>query len=100
MANSILIERRFCGPPDSGNGGYVCGRLAWFLEGLVLVRLQAPPPLQANLEVRRTSAGLELVHGGDVVAWARAAEVSLEAVLKMVENQNRVGPAQRIDLAI
>ena len=25
---SIIIDKRYCGPPNSGNGGYVCGRLA------------------------------------------------------------------------
>jgi len=25
---SIVIDRRFCGPPKSANGGYVCGLLA------------------------------------------------------------------------
>lgn len=25
---SLVIDRRFLGPPNSGNGGYVCGRLA------------------------------------------------------------------------
>ncbi len=28
-ANRLLvIGRRFCGPPGSGNGGYTCGMLA------------------------------------------------------------------------
>lgn len=78
MANSILIERRFCGPPDSGNGGYVCGRLASFLEGPALVRLQGPPPLHVDMEVRKARAGVELVHSGTVIAWARTAEVAIE----------------------
>jgi hypothetical protein len=25
---TMTIARRFCGPPNSENGGYVCGRLA------------------------------------------------------------------------
>ena len=30
MQNTIptIIRKRFCGPPNSGNGGYVCGLLA------------------------------------------------------------------------
>ena len=76
--DSILIERRFCGPPDSGNGGYTCGRLAAFVEGPALVRLQVPPPLGVEMTVRKAAAGVELVNGATVVAWARASEVALQ----------------------
>jgi len=78
MADSILIERRYCGPPDSGNGGYVSGRLAAHIEGPALVRLQVPPPLGVEMEVRKAGAGVELVHAGIVVAWARPSSVSLQ----------------------
>ena len=76
-ANSIIIERRFCGPPESGNGGYVSGRLAAFIEGPALVRLQVPPPLGVEMTVRKAAGGVELVHGARVIAWARASEVAL-----------------------
>jgi hypothetical protein len=79
MADTITIDRRYCGPPDSGNGGYVCGRLAAYTGEPAQVRLLAPPPLGVELEVRRTPSGVELVHAGNVVAWARPAEVALEA---------------------
>jgi len=29
----IVIPKRFCGPPTSGNGGYTCGRIAAFIDG-------------------------------------------------------------------
>ena len=48
----LEIAERFCGPPNSGNGGYVCGLLAKHLTGTVTVRLKAPPPLKTKL--RRT----------------------------------------------
>ena len=31
---TIRIERRFCGPPDSANGGYLSGRLARYIAGI------------------------------------------------------------------
>jgi len=74
----ILIERRFCGPPDSGNGGYVCGRLAAHIEGPALVRLQVPPPLETELAVRPAGDGVELVAGATVIAWARPATLELD----------------------
>jgi hypothetical protein len=76
--DTVLIERRFCGPPDSGNGGYTSGRLAEFIEGPALVRLQVPPPLGIEMTVRKAAGGVEMVHGASVVAWARAAEVTLQ----------------------
>src|SRR5688572_7007607 len=79
MADTITIDRRYCGPPDSGNGGYVSGRLAAFLEGPVQVRLQVPPPLGVELEVRKSGETVELVHGGTLIARARPAEVAPEA---------------------
>ena len=27
ISTTLSISRRFCGPPNSGNGGYVCGLL-------------------------------------------------------------------------
>jgi len=78
MAQTITIAQRFCGPPDSGNGGYVCGRLAAFVNGTAAVRLEVPPPLEAEMQVKETGSGIEMVHGATVVALARSAEVSLE----------------------
>jgi len=66
----ITIERRFRGPPNSGNGGYVCGRLAMFIEGDARVRLMTPPPLELPLQVFDTSDGVELCHQDQVVARA------------------------------
>ena len=40
----IVIKSRFNGPPDSGNGGYVCGVVASAVEGPSIVTLRKPPP--------------------------------------------------------
>jgi hypothetical protein len=45
MTDSLVIPSRFCGPLDSGNGGYVCGRIAAYVSGPVTVTLRRPPPL-------------------------------------------------------
>jgi hypothetical protein len=34
IAEVMTIPRRFNGPPRSGNGGYVCGRLASYLQAV------------------------------------------------------------------
>jgi hypothetical protein len=61
----LRIEERYRGPPDSGNGGYVCGLVAGFLGGSAEVTLRRPPPLDRTLLVRelRTAAGLDQLGG-------------------------------------
>jgi len=48
---ALTVARRYRGPPTSGNGGYVCGLLAATLREDLRVRLVAPTPLDAPLEV-------------------------------------------------
>jgi hypothetical protein len=75
---SIMIDRRYCGPPNSGNGGYVCGRLARYIGGGAEVTLRTPPPLNKKLDVAATDEGtFELRDGATVVAAGRRASVEL-----------------------
>lgn len=66
----MVISSRYCGPPDSGNGGYVCGRLAHYADGPVKVRLIRPPPLDTPLEVLDTGAAIELRDAEGLIARA------------------------------
>jgi hypothetical protein len=72
---SIVIDRRFRGPADSGNGGYTAGLLAGFVGGTAEVRLMAPPPLDTPIAVIVDDAGAELRVGDGVIARARPAAV-------------------------
>jgi hypothetical protein len=54
VSDRIVIDRRFCGPPDSANGGYVCGLVAAHVDGTAEVTLRLPPPLETPLRVART----------------------------------------------
>jgi hypothetical protein len=74
----IVIDSRFCGPPNSGNGGYVCGRVAEFIDGPAVIRLHVPTPLGVELSVRRTETGILLVQGDTVIAEGRQANVQVE----------------------
>jgi hypothetical protein len=62
--NSVVIERRFAGPPNSGNGGYVSGLLAQAIEGPATVVLRAVIPLETplNLDIE---GGRVLLTGAD-----------------------------------
>ena len=76
-SESLVISSRFCGPPKSGNGGYVCGRVATYISGSVAVRLKAPPPLETELRIEVSGAGTQLLHGSSVIAEAKAADMDL-----------------------
>ena len=78
MAERIVISSRFCGPPKSGNGGYVGGRLAACLRGSVSVRLKAPPPLEVELDVQVSDDGARLMLGAQVIDEARTCDLQLE----------------------
>ena len=74
----IIIDKRYCGPPNSGNGGYVCGRLARHIPGAAEVTLRAPPPLDTPLDTIAADDGTwELRDGAKVVATGRATSVEL-----------------------
>jgi acyl-coenzyme A thioesterase PaaI-like protein len=80
---AIIIDKRFCGPPNSGNGGYVCGRLARHISGGAEVTLRAPPPLDTPLVPIATDDGIwELRDGGKLVATARTTNVELARLEK------------------
>lgn len=75
---SIIIDKRYCGPPNSGNGGYVCGRLAGHIQGGAEITLRAPPPLDRPLDVvAADGASWELRDGDVIVGSARPAGVEL-----------------------
>ena len=75
MDDSVVIARRFRGPPDSANGGYACGVVACRLHGQARVRLNRPPPLDRPLTLRpRDTTGLELMDGNIAIAEGVVAE--------------------------
>lgn len=57
MTDPLVIPSRFCGPPESGNGGYVCGRIAAYLDGPAEITLRLLPPLATPMAVERDGAG-------------------------------------------
>ncbi len=67
MSDRIVIGRRFCGPPDSANGGYACGLVAAHVEGPAEVTLRLPPPLETPLRVERAGDGSVRVLDGDAL---------------------------------
>jgi len=75
---SVIIGKRYCGPPNSGNGGYVCGRLAQHVVGGAEITLRAPIPLDKQLDIVAAGDELwELRDGATCIATARPADVEL-----------------------
>jgi len=75
---TMTIARRFRGPPNSGNGGYVCGMLARHISGAAEVVLRAPPPLDTELDVVETEAGRwELRRGAATIAIGRSTTLDI-----------------------
>jgi hypothetical protein len=74
----LVIEARFCGPPDSGNGGYVCGLLGAVLGGPGEITLRQPPPIGRPLLRRATDRGLALFDGDQLVAEGVPARLELD----------------------
>lgn len=71
MSEALLIDARFNGPPQSGNGGYCAGLLAERLARPVEVTLRAPPPLETPLRICPNEGGADIMHGETLVMEAR-----------------------------
>lgn len=72
MTDTLVVASRFNGPPRSANGGWVAGAVAAFVRpGLaVRVTLLGSPPLDTDLDVVTTDAGVELRHDDKVLLRA------------------------------
>jgi hypothetical protein len=80
MSEQVTIDRRFRGPPESGNGGYVCGVVAGLVGGTAEVTLRRPPPLDRPLQVARLDDGTVALRDGEmVIAEGAPAPVEIEA---------------------
>jgi len=67
----VVIARQFRGPPNSGNGGYVCGVLGKEFAGPATVALRALIPLDVALRLDRTGDAVRLT-GADGTLIAEA----------------------------
>lgn len=72
---SVTIPARFCGPPESGNGGWTSGHLARQHPAAgtgtaVSVRLMSPPPLDRPMRTELHGDALTLLDGDVTIAQA------------------------------
>lgn len=76
--SEVIIQHRFHGPRDSGNGGYVCGLVAGALGGTAEATLRQPPPLDVPLELTIKNGEAALTRDGELITLARPASLDLE----------------------
>jgi len=79
IESTVTLAHRFCGPPDSANGGYSAGTLAKFVDGVAEVTLRQAAPLDRPLEVRHEAERVVMLDGDELIAEAIATTVDLEA---------------------
>jgi hypothetical protein len=95
----LVIPSRFRGPSRSGNGGYVCGRIAAYADGPVTVTLRQPPPLATPMAVEQGDEGSLRVHQGrTLIAEATPSPVppalEIPGPVSMAEARTAAGRAQ------
>jgi hypothetical protein len=81
MMPSITIDKRFRGPPNSGNGGYVCGLIAGHIDGSAEITLRMPPPLEQPLDIIAGAGGaVELRDGATILATGRPTQIDVSDI--------------------
>jgi hypothetical protein len=74
----IVITQAFCGPPTTGNGGYVGGLMAHRIHGPATVVLRKPIPLDVGLDLQADGATAALLDPeGVTLGDGRLAEASI-----------------------
>lgn len=89
--SELIVPQRFCGPPDSGNGGWTAGALSALDSDdcpdnrceswpVIEVSLRQPPPLDTPMLVTDEDGTVTATFGGAVIATARRVERALSEV--------------------
>src|SRR5919109_370019 len=99
MTRALTIPSRFRGPSGIGNGGYVCGRIAAYVDGQATVTLRRPPPLATPMAVEQHDEGSVRVHqNGTLIAEAAGAAgrpaPEMTGTVSMAEARTAAGGAR------
>jgi len=74
----ITIHQHYCGPSESGNGGYTSGLFAKQLDFSAEITLRIPPPLDEELTISEKDGKAFLMQGKTLVAEAKSVDFDLE----------------------
>jgi hypothetical protein len=77
LRSKIVVAQQFRGPPNSGNGGYVCGLMASQIDGVATAMLRAPPPLDTPLDMVREDGVVRILgDAGALIGEAKAGDLA------------------------
>jgi hypothetical protein len=77
--SKVRIERRFRGPPETGNGGYVAGLVAAALGGSsCTVTLKSPPPVDRELTLDTDDTSASLFRDDEIVVTASREPIEID----------------------
>lgn len=77
--STVRIERRFRGPPTTGNGGYVAGLVAAALGGSnCTVTLKSPPPVDEDLTLTTLNASATLARDDSILVTASSEPLEID----------------------
>lgn len=74
----LTIHHHYCGPSESGNGGYTSGIFAKQLDFPAEITLRIPPPLDEELVVKEKEGKAFLMQGETLVAEAKPLDFDLD----------------------
>lgn len=104
ISEHLLVPRRFCGPPDSGNGGWTAGALATHLTRdcpdnrasewpTIEVSLRQPPPLDSPMSLTEEDGVTSASFGGAVIVSAKLVESELRDVDPVASGEAKAAEA-------
>ncbi len=70
MPATISVGKRFCGPPNSGNGGYTCGLISKAMPVPADVTIRRPVPMETELSIHEHGDHIHLKHHEELIAEA------------------------------
>ena len=74
---SVSIDSIYNGPVNCGNGGYISGLLAGFIEGDAEIRINAAFPVETPLQVKNTDKGIGVYLDDKLLGSARSIQLEL-----------------------
>ena len=74
---SVSIDSVYNGPVNCGNGGYISGLLAGFIEGDAEIRINAAFPVETSLQVKNTDQGIGVYLDDKLLGSARGIQLKL-----------------------
>lgn len=77
-SETIVIDRRFCGPKASANGGYAAGAFAQVIDGPAEVTLKAPPRFDVAIGFERDGDAFAAICEGNEIARVKPAAVKID----------------------